>query len=90
MDNSGITPSWKTDSVIVAKVERQPGKPEFYEVLAAGPVNFDPRPGWVLLSTPIGARPRRQTLAWMHPADVPFAWIRPFRFAAPDALSSAA
>lgn len=70
--------------VLVAKVQRRPGEPEFWEVLAAGDVKFDPRPGWVLLSKPIGARPRQRELVWMHPADCPFVWVRLFRFDAPE------
>lgn len=41
---------------------------------------FDPRDGWVLLSEPLGARPRKRVLQWMHPDDVRFEWVRNFTF----------
>lgn len=66
--------------VLVAKIQRWPGEAEFWEVLSVGAVKFDPRPGWVLLGKPIGARPRRQELVWMHPEDSRFVWVRTFHF----------
>ena len=50
----------------VAKVLRRPDDADFWEVLSVSTVKFDPRPGWVLLAKPIGARPRRQELVWMR------------------------
>ena len=48
--------------------------------LSVNTVKFDPRPSWVLLAKPIGARPRRQELVWMHPEDSRFVWVRTFHF----------
>lgn len=66
----------------VAKVLRRPDDADFSEVLSVSTVKFDPRPGWVLLAKPIGARPRRQELVWMHPEDSRFVWVRTFYFQA--------
>ena len=37
---------------------------------------------FALLAKPIGARPRRQELVWMHPEDSRFVWVRTFYFQA--------
>ncbi len=61
----------------VAKLERTG---QLVEVLKVGSVKFDPRPGWLLVSTPIGARPRHKELRWIHPDDTPLTWLREFNF----------
>jgi len=68
--------------MLVAKLLDHHGAASFWEVKAvADEVRFDPRPGWVLLAAPIGARPRKQTeLCWKHQDDVRFEWVRRFDF----------
>lgn len=67
--------------MLVLKTTDRRGHADFWEVKGAGPVRFDPRPGWVLVGRPIGARPRKQTeLRWLHPNEVRFEWAREFLF----------
>ncbi len=65
----------------IAKLRNGKGGSSFHEVLKTGTVQFDPRPGWLLLATPPGERRPRQILQWEHPEDGNLVWIRPFRFA---------
>lgn len=66
--------------MLIAKVIDRKGLEIFAEVLKAGRVLFDDRDGWVLLSFPLDAPPRRRDIGWMHPADSMFVWVREFRF----------
>jgi hypothetical protein len=43
--------------MLIAKTTDRRGRDHFFEVLAAGRVQFDNRSGWLLVSKPIGARP---------------------------------
>ena len=65
----------------VAKILNHKKSPIFAEVVRTGSVAFDERPGWILLCMPIGARPRRQELFWIHPEETQIDWIRDFSFA---------
>ena len=62
--------------MIIAKVYKTT-TPQFFQVLKAGRVKFDPRDGWVLLAVPIG---NPKDLQWVHQSDVFFDWIRNFNF----------
>lgn len=66
--------------MLIAKTTERRAEPHYREVLRVGRVQFDDRDGWVLLSEPPGARPRKRVLQWMHPSDVRFEWVREFRF----------
>lgn len=66
--------------MLIAKVIDKGGA-KFYEVQRIGRVLFDDRDDWFLCASPVGARPRKQELRWMHPRDVSFEWVRNFRFA---------
>mgnify|MGYP003459200983 CR=1 FL=1 len=66
--------------MLVAKTIDKRGRSRIREVLRIGDVRFDTRPGWLLLSEPIGARPRKQVLEWVHPDDELFIWVRRFSF----------
>lgn len=48
---------------------------KFWQVLRVAPVQFDPRPGWLLLAQPIGGKPKE--LKWVPP-ETRFEWVRPF------------
>ena len=65
----------------LAKMQQGPQlEPEIVEVKAVRDyVSFDGRRGWVLINRNIGARPRRQTLAWIHPGDVFVWWLKEWR-----------
>ena len=65
----------------IIKLRDAKGRESFHQVVRTGPVMFDPRPGWMLLGTPIGARPRKTELQWIRPSDERIAWDRQFRFA---------
>jgi len=67
----------------VAKLQDEKGRERFCEVLKTGAVQFDPRPGWLLLAIPPGGRPRKQELHWVHASDWRIAGDRQFRFADP-------
>ena len=66
--------------MLIAKVQISPNRERFAEVARVGEVLFDPRPGWVLLRWPIGARPRQTEWEWLHPDDTNFVWVREFNF----------
>ena len=66
--------------MLIAKTTEKHGEPHYREVVKVGRVLFDHRDGWVLLSEPLGARPRKRVLQWMHPDDVRFEWVRKFAF----------
>lgn len=68
--------------MLVLKTTDRHGRDAYWEIKGvADDVRFDPRPGWVLVGQPIGARPRKQTeLRWLHPDDVRFEWVRGFSF----------
>lgn len=69
----------------IVKLVNAKGVESFHQEVKTGAVLFDPRPNWLLLATPPGARPRKQELQWVHSADRGIAWDRQFRFAdAPD------
>ena len=70
---------WRS-GVIIAKTIDKRGRSRIREVLRIGQVRFDNRPGWILLSEPIGARPRKRNPQWVHPDDEFFVWIRSFAF----------
>jgi len=53
-------------------------KTKFFEVVKVGRVKFDPRPGWVF-TREIDKITRRCDVAWFHPDDTPFVWVRDFR-----------
>lgn len=65
----------------IVKLVNSKGAESFHQVVKAGAVQFDPRPGWLLLATPPGARPHKQELKWVHLSDRDIAWDRQFRFA---------
>jgi hypothetical protein len=50
---------------------------KFLEVLKVGSVKFDPRPGWVFCRE-VDKITRRCEVAWFHPADTHFEWVREF------------
>lgn len=52
---------------------------QFAQLVKVGRVLFDPRPGWLLLGTPIGAR-KNFDIRWIHPDDHPVEWVRSFNF----------
>ena len=66
--------------MLIAKTIDKRGRARFREVLRIGHVRFDSRPWWILLSDPIGARPRMRNPEWVHPDDELFVWIRSFAF----------
>lgn len=69
--------------MLIAKIIEKRGNEvvsKFREVMKVGTVQFDPRDNWVLLSSPIGARPRKRDLEWVHPSETDIEWIRPFNF----------
>jgi hypothetical protein len=65
----------------IAKIVTKAGREIFGEVLRVGPVRFDQRRGWVLLSAPLDVPRRKRDVLWVHPTEVSFIWIREFRFA---------
>lgn len=73
-------PSQRDNAVLVAKTMDARGVESFWEVKRTGRVSFDGRDDWVLLGKPIGARPRKQDLWWMHPSEIDFVWVREFAF----------
>lgn len=69
--------------MLIAKVQTKRSQIKFVEILRQGTVQFDPRPGWVLVKEP-GVRPRRTQPEWLHPDDVLFFWVREFNFGEKD------
>jgi len=65
----------------IVKLVNAKGNESFHQVVKAGSVRFDHRPGWLLLATPPGAKPQKQEVQWIHPSDGQIAWDRQFRFA---------
>lgn len=62
--------------MLIAKMVR--GKRTmFVELVKQGPVQFDPRPGWVLCRD-VQEQPRFAELFWVHPDEVRAEWVREF------------
>jgi len=66
--------------MLIAKIQLSPAKSVIAEVLRIGLVKFDPRPDWALVRWPVGDRPMRTHVVWMHPDDTLFIWVREFNF----------
>lgn len=62
--------------MLVAKLHRN-GQPQFWQVSGYGAVAFDSRPGWVLLTQPIGGLPKE--IQWVPPG-TRFEWVRNYTF----------
>ena len=52
-------------------------KTSIWEVIKQGPVQFDPRPNWILLGLPIGGI--HKDLKWVHPSEIRAEWVREFK-----------
>lgn len=64
--------------MLVAKYVDGKGRVRFAEVVRIGPVRFDPRPGWVLLATPLNVKEHKRERFWVAPG-FRFEWVRNFR-----------
>lgn len=64
--------------MLIAKVIDRKGRELIAEVKKVGCVLFDPRPGWVLLSSPLDKAERKRDVQWIHPSDSLFVWVREF------------
>jgi hypothetical protein len=63
--------------MFIAKYFDTKGEPVFAEVVRIGRVQFDPRPGWVLLATPLHIKEHKRDRRWVEPG-FRFEWIRQF------------
>ena len=53
------------------------GKPQLLEFIKEASVQFDPRPGWILVQEMDKPRHKKE-LFWIHPTETPVEWIRDF------------
>ena len=60
----------------IIKLIDEKGGASFHQVLKTGNVQFDARPGWILLASPAGEIQQRAELHWIHPDEVKIAWDR--------------
>ena len=66
--------------MLIAKLTLSPTRTRYAQVVRTGPVQFDARPGWVLMTEPIGAPIRKRDFFWVHPDDTRIEWVRDFSF----------